>query len=62
MKPREPKQDQGDLTQSERFKQAARELGTDEDPERFKEMVRKVAKRPGPSDVKAASSPKRASR
>jgi len=38
-------------TQSERFKQAARELGCD-DPERFKETVRKLAKAPpapGPS-------------
>ena len=33
-------------SQSERFKQAARELGCDDDPERFKETVRKLAKAP----------------
>lgn len=42
-----------ELTQSERFIKAARELGTDDDPERFKETVRKLAKAPvtrnGPS-------------
>ena len=42
--------------QSERFEQAARELGCDEDPERSKETVRKLAKSPpaqGPSKGKA---------
>lgn len=41
--------------QSERFKQAARELGCDDDPERFKQTVRKLAKSPpapGPSKAK----------
>ena len=33
-------------TQSERFKQAARELGCDESGERFVETVRKLAKAP----------------
>jgi hypothetical protein len=33
--------DQG-LSQLDKFKQAAREIGTDEDPERFKERVRRV--------------------
>ena len=33
-------------SQSERFKQAARELGCDDDSERFKETVRKLAKAP----------------
>lgn len=33
-----------DLEQSKAFIKAARELGTDNDPERFKETVRKVAK------------------
>jgi hypothetical protein len=33
-----------DPEQSRRFIEAARELGTDNDPERFKETVRKVAK------------------
>ena len=32
------------LTQSERFIKAARELGTDDDPERFKERVKKLVK------------------
>jgi hypothetical protein len=32
--------------QSRRFIEAARELGTNNDPERFKETVRKVAKAP----------------
>lgn len=31
------------LTQSERFMQAAQELGTDDDPDRFAERVRKIA-------------------
>jgi hypothetical protein len=38
--------------QSAAFKQAARDLGCDDDPERFKETVRKLAKAPpapGPS-------------
>ncbi|MCJ2130792.1 hypothetical protein [Methylobacterium sp. E-045] len=38
-----PTPDDG-LTQSERFIKAAQELGTDDDPERFKETVRKLAK------------------
>ena len=42
------------LSQSERFKQAARELGCDDDPERFKETVRKLAKAPpAPGPTKA---------
>lgn len=42
-------------SQSERFMQAARDLECDDDPERFKERVRKLAKAPpapGPSKVK----------
>jgi hypothetical protein len=35
-----------DPAQSSAFIKAARELGTDNDPERFKETVRKVAKAP----------------
>lgn len=31
-------------SQLEKFKQAARELETDDDPERFKERLRKIAK------------------
>jgi hypothetical protein len=38
-----------DHEQSKAFVKAARELGTDDDPERFKEMVRKVATRKGPA-------------
>lgn len=33
------------LTQLEKFKQAARELETDDDPDRFKERVGKLANR-----------------
>ena len=36
----------GNVPQAERFKQAARELGCDDDPERFKEIVGKIAKAP----------------
>ena len=39
-------QPQDAQSQSERFKRAARELGCDDDPERFKERVRKIAKAP----------------
>jgi hypothetical protein len=35
-----------DPEQSRRFIKAARELGTDNDPERFKAIVRKVASAP----------------
>lgn len=31
-------------TQSEKFKEAARDLGTDDDPARFKERLAKVVK------------------
>lgn len=34
------------LSQSERFIKAAQQLGTDDDPERFAERVRKLAKAP----------------
>lgn len=34
------------LTQRDRFEQAARELECDDDPERFAERVRKIAKAP----------------
>jgi hypothetical protein len=34
----------GNLSQNEKFKQAARELGTDEDEKRWEERLRKVAK------------------
>lgn len=39
-------------TQSERFKQAARELECDDDPERFAQVVRKIAKAPPAPHVK----------
>ena len=38
--------DKDDKAQSERFKQAARELGCDDHPERFEGTVRKLAKAP----------------
>ena len=44
-KPKPPIGDDG-LTQSERFMQAARELECDDDPERFREQVRKLTKTP----------------
>ena len=37
---------QGEKSQKDRFIEAARELGTDEDPERFKSIVRKLASAP----------------
>lgn len=40
-----PQADDG-LTQSERFIKAAQELGTDDDPERFRERVQRLAKAP----------------
>ena len=46
--------------QSERFKQAARELGCDESEERFVETVRKIAK--APPQHKAAKGTKPAPR
>lgn len=33
-------------SQSEKFKDAARELGADDDPERFDEVMRRLAKTP----------------
>lgn len=33
-----------DKSQLDKFKQAARQLETDDDPERFKERVRKIVK------------------
>ncbi len=42
--PKDMKPSDDGLTQSERFIKAAQELGTDDDPERFKETVRKLAK------------------
>ncbi|NNM71182.1 hypothetical protein [Enterovirga aerilata] len=36
------------LSQLHKFKQAARELGTDDDPERFKVRVRKVGSAKAP--------------
>jgi hypothetical protein len=41
-----PKQKPDSDSQSERFKQAARELGCDDSEERFVETVRKIAKAP----------------
>jgi len=33
-----------DISQLDKFKEAARELGADDDPERFKERLRKLVK------------------
>jgi len=41
----------GKKSQLERFKEAARELGTDDDEERFNEKLKKLAK-PEPKDEK----------
>ncbi len=48
------------VSQFDKFKRAARELGTDEDPERFKAIVQRLAKAPPVknSDKPAKSSPK----
>jgi hypothetical protein len=46
------------LTQSERFIKAAQELGTDDDPERFAERVRKLAKGSSGSGSKPVTPPK----
>ena len=35
---------EGDLTQAEKFEQAARDLGTDESEDAFKGVLRKLAK------------------
>jgi hypothetical protein len=51
-----PAKAEGDALQSERFKQAARELGCDDSEERFGELVTKLAKagpQPKPSKAKA---------
>lgn len=42
------------LTQSERFMQAARDLGCDDDPERFKQRVKKLATVSQPTKAKNA--------
>ncbi len=45
-------------SQSERFRQAARELECDDDAERFAERVRKIAKAPPAPKGKAVKPPK----
>lgn len=45
--------------QIDKFREAARQLGTDDDPERFKETVRKMAKaKPAEPMGKAKKPPK----
>lgn len=39
--------------QGKRFLEAAREAGADEDPEAFKERLRRLVKRPSPKKAKA---------
>lgn len=46
-------------SQSDRFKQAARELECDDDPERFAERVRKIAKAPPAPKGKAVKPPQK---
>ena len=41
-----------DKSQLDKFKEAARELGTDDDEERFDEIVKKVAKSAAKKDKK----------
>jgi len=43
------KPDPMDRSQLDKFKEAARELGTDDDPERFKERVGKLVQKRAPS-------------
>jgi hypothetical protein len=46
--------------QSERFKEAARELGCDESEERFDEALRKIGKaKPKPEPLDADAAPKK---
>jgi hypothetical protein len=40
------KQSSADLSQLDKFKEAARQLETDDDPEHFKERLGKLVKRP----------------
>ena len=47
------------LTQSERFIKAAKKLGTDDDPERFADRVRALAKAPSVPHGAATKAPKR---
>ena len=44
--------------QSSRFIEAARELACDDDPERFKETVRKIAKAPPARNAPSKAKPK----
>lgn len=46
-------------TQRKRFEQAARELECDDDPERFAERVRKIAKAPPAPHTKTPKAPKK---
>lgn len=52
------KTEKADPAQSKRFIEAARELGTDDDPERFKDMVRKIAKAPPSKQAAHPRAPK----
>lgn len=45
--------------QRDKFEAAARELGTDNDPERFKALVQKIGgAKPSPGPIKAPRTPK----
>jgi hypothetical protein len=56
--PKNEKPTEHDLIQSERFMQVAREFECDDDPERFRERVRKVAKSSG-NNPKATKVPEK---
>lgn len=54
-----PEKRPGAPSQLDKFKAAARELGTDDDPERFKETVRKIgAVKPKEADPESPPSGK----
>lgn len=45
-------------TQVDRFREAARELGTDDDEAHFNDVLRRVGKAPPPADKPKAEKPK----
>jgi hypothetical protein len=55
MSSKEPDKGSGQMAQ---FIEAARELGCDDDPERFKETVRKIAKAPPARNPPSKAKPK----
>jgi hypothetical protein len=49
------KESEKPLSQIDRFKEAARELGTDDSEEAFDEKLKKIAKAPPPNDKPKAA-------